>query len=307
MIEKKLKCLWVHSGNAGDINTCKGIMKNLDVVSKILDIKNINKLEDLRNELNTFSPDLFLATGKDSAPLAKKIKQISPNIYTVFLKDPRKYHVYYDLIWTPVHDDINYNNNFSTITTPHNASIDETYFSPNDTDKKKLGVLIGGKNSHYKFGSSEIKKLCSDLNDLSDKYNLKLIITCSKRTGLKNQIYIQKYFMHSEHWVWRGKTQNPFNKILGHSDYFLVTADSINMISELCITGKPIFVYKLPNFIHRFFGKSKFEEFYTKLIDLNIIRWFDGVIHDWSYNPIDNTQYVSEKILEEYSKYLRNN
>ena len=113
--------------------------------------------------------------------------------------------------------------------------------------------------------------------------------------------------MHTEHWVWRGKGPNPFNQILGHCDYFLVTADSINMISELCITGKPIFIYKLPNFFYRFFGKSKFDSCYNKLIDLNIVKWFESEIYDWSYKPIDNTQYVSKKIVEEYTNYVRNN
>ena len=70
---------------------------------------------------------------------------------------------------------------------------------------------------------------------------------------------------------------------------------------------KPVFIYKLPNFFYRFFGKSKFDSFYNKLIDLNIVKWFESEIDDWSYKPIDNTQYVSKKIVEEYTNYVRNN
>lgn len=307
MTDNILKCLYVHSGNAGDINCCKGIVKNINSEYKILETNHIRKSVEFIDTINQFSPNIFIATGKNAAPLAQVVKEYSPDVFTVFLKNPNKFNIYYDLIWTPEHDNIQYDNSFSTLTTPHNASIDTNYFSVINLNKKKLGVLIGGKNSHYKFGLSEIKKLCDNLKNLAHKNNLQLIITCSKRTGLNNQIYIQKYFMHTEHWVWRGKGPNPFNQILGHCDYFLVTADSINMISELCITGKPIFIYKLPNFFYRFFGKSKFDSFYNKLIDLNIVKWFESEIDDWSYKPIDNTQYVSKKIVEEYTNYVRNN
>ena len=39
----------------------------------------------------------------------------------------------------------------------------------------------------------------------------------------------------------------------------------------------------------------------------NLVKWFESEIDDWSYKPIDNTQYVSKKIVEEYTNYVRNN
>ena len=37
MTQNILKCLYVHSGNAGDINCCKGIVKNINSEHKILE------------------------------------------------------------------------------------------------------------------------------------------------------------------------------------------------------------------------------------------------------------------------------
>ena len=45
---------------------------------------------------------------------------------------------------------------------------------------------------------------------------------------------------------WDGSGANPYFGILGSADVLLVTADSVNMITEACASGHPVYVYELP-------------------------------------------------------------
>ena len=62
MTDNILKCLYVHSGNAGDINCCKGIVKKINSEYKILetneegDIQNVTLNNALEGELPAKEP-----------------------------------------------------------------------------------------------------------------------------------------------------------------------------------------------------------------------------------------------------------
>ena len=76
-----------------------------------------------------------------------------------------------------------------------------------------------------------------------------------------------------------GEGDNPYFGLLGLADFIVVTADSVNMVSEAASTGKPVYVVPLPG------GSPKFEAFHQRLIDDGVTRVFDKKLEPYAYRP----------------------
>ena len=61
------------------------------------------------------------------------------------------------------------------------------------------------------------------------------------------------HYLH--HWR-AGDNDNPYFGILGLADKFIVTADSISMLSEACATGKPVYMFDLGSGRHAMQGHA---------------------------------------------------
>jgi hypothetical protein len=81
--------------------------------------------------------------------------------------------------------------------------------------------------------------------------------------------------------IWDGSGDNPYFAMLGLADAIIVTADSVNMVSEAAATGKPVHVVPLDG------GSAKFTRFHRAMAEAGITRPFRGAIESWSYRPPD--------------------
>jgi mitochondrial fission protein ELM1 len=66
------------------------------------------------------------------------------------------------------------------------------------------------------------------------------------------------------------------------------------MISEACATGKPVHVVRLPG------ASQKFSSFYQSLLDSGRIRWFDGKLENWTYEPLAEVARAASLIQQAY-------
>ena len=89
---------------------------------------------------------------------------------------------------------------------------------------------------------------------------------------------------------WDGTGTNPYFAYLGLADGFVVTADSVNMVSEAASTGKPVHVFDLDG------GSAKFQRFHDRLRAAGVTRPFAGRLERWSYAPLDDTRRVAEAV-----------
>jgi mitochondrial fission protein ELM1 len=83
--------------------------------------------------------------------------------------------------------------------------------------------------------------------------------------------------------IWDGFGENPYFAFLALADAFLVTADSVSMISEAAATGKPVHILDLDG------GNAKFTRFHAAMQAAGITRPFAGHIESWSYPVPDDT------------------
>lgn len=98
---------------------------------------------------------------------------------------------------------------------------------------------------------------------------------------------------HPKVFIWDGRGPNPHLGHLAWGDAFVVTADSVSMLSEACSTGKPVYVIGGER------CRWKFTDFQTTLRQRGLIRALTGaedMRDSWSYPPLNDTFEAANRI-----------
>jgi mitochondrial fission protein ELM1 len=224
-------------------------------------------------------PDLLIASGRLSVPASLYVREQSARTgrrtFTVQIQDPVIAPSNFDVVIAPLHDALEGPNVISTIGALHRVEPDRLAREAEalasrvaGLPRPYVGVLVGGSNASYRMGADEIAKLVSDLRKLASRMGASLLVTPSRRTGEANTLLLKSALTEMPAFVWNGDGANPYFGILGLSDFLLVTVDSVNMISEACASGKPVYLYDLPG------GSQKSARFRASLIARGLVRDF---------------------------------
>lgn len=234
-------------------------------------------------------PDIIIASGRKAIAPALWVKKQSGNAAKlVIVQSPIIKNPAFDLVVVPRHDRYRGDNVLEvtgalSIITP--AMLDtaknewrdrfETMTAP------RLGVLIGGNSRTHTLTDVIAHDLAKQLSDLTKTHSL--MITASRRTPPHLVALLRDRLTQSGRvFFWDGGGDNPYRGILAWADAFLVTSDSVSMLSETISTGKPVHIIPLAG------GSARFARFYDHLIQKNYVRWFTGTIDQWSYSPPDD-------------------
>ncbi|WFE91510.1 mitochondrial fission ELM1 family protein [Roseibium porphyridii] len=252
-------------------------------------------------------PDLAIASGRRAVAYLRRIKRRSKgHTFTVFLKDPRTGPDSADLIWVPEHDALRGRNVLVTPTSPHRFSVSKldelrAQKSP-EIDKlatPRVAVLIGGDSRHHTFSEDDQNVLLTGLREIAHQ-GASLMITASRRTPPGLAYGLASLAKSGGHLYWTGEPPNPYGTFLAKADAIVATADSTNMIGEATATGKPIHVF------HPGGGHAKITRFLGTLQRLGAIHPFPGALKTTTYEPIDATPVIAERILADYAALRRN-
>lgn len=249
-------------------------------------------------------PRLVIATGRTSIPVSLYIREASraagTPAFTVQLQDPAIDPALFDLVVVPEHDRLRGANVITTRgalhrVTPGMLAREAQKFShlAAPLPAPRIAVLIGGSNAVYALGNKEMVTLAGKLVHLAKITGGGLMVTPSRRTGEDNLKILQNALRAVPAYVWNGKGANPYYGMLGLADALVVTCDSVNMVSEACTTGKPVYVIKLPG------GSPKFDRFHERLMRDGLAREFSGKLETWEYKPLDDVNMVARHILQE--------
>jgi len=120
--------------------------------------------------------------------------------------------------------------------------------------------------------------------------NYKIIYCFSRRTSITTKNIIKEK-RNPNHFYYDYKEKNPYWFLLKKSDIFIVTEDSVSMISDCISTGKPVYILKVSIL------KKKIKDFIYNLLSKEVIRPFEGTIECWSYTKFNESLRVS-RILD---------
>ncbi|MGH1403416.1 MAG: mitochondrial fission ELM1 family protein [Alphaproteobacteria bacterium] len=245
-------------------------------------------------------PDLLITSGRKSIAASRYIKkQSSKKTFTLHIQDPRTSTDHFDLVAVPEHDPTRGDNVIVTRASPNKIASDLLHSAKQsfplfeNISSPRIAVLIGGKSKAYDMGEKTCTRIIEQLSALEGN----LMITCSRRTGEENYKRFRDALDTPENFFWDGTGDNPYLGLLSWADYILVTADSASMISESCTTGKPVYMINLDG------GATRIQNLHTNLIRDGVLKVFDGIIEPYSYEPLNDAQFVANEVKKHYEAF----
>mgnify|MGYP001174992332 CR=1 FL=1 len=314
-IKKEFYILAILDNRIGNRNQVIAILNELNLPYRVLDIK-YNWLANLPNFLLQIfggclhvkdfdikniktKPNLILSCGRRTFPIASKLKYLfSDTTYFVHLMYPKlSFNIRKcNLIFTPFHDNIGESERIiETLGSAAPLSFIKNKKSP-FKNKPIITILIGGNHGRYKIKSNTINYMITEtLNKMKEGA---ILISTSRRTpdniiklidkwGKKNKIF--KIIFHPKN----NSTRNPLNDMIAFADEFVVTGDSVSMVSQLCQYKKPVRII-----FNKKFCAAKHIKFCTKLIDDGYAYPFESFLEKCdNIKTLNTTKKISKKIL----------
>ena len=314
-IKKDFYILAILDNRIGNRNQVFAILNELNLPYKILDIK-YNWLANLPNfmlqifggysHIKNFDikkiktkPILILSCGRRTFPLASKLKSLfSDSTHFIHLMYPKlSLNIRgCNLIFTPFHDNVGASDHvIKTLGSPAPLDIIKIKKKTYKT-KPIISILIGGNHGRYKLKSKIINYILTEtLNKIKHG---SILISTSRRTpnniiklidkwGKKNKNF--KIIFHPKN----NSKVNPLKEMIAYADEFVVTGDSVSMVSQLCQYDKPVRII-----FNKGFCATKHIKFCTKLIDEGYAYPFESLLEKCdNIKTINTTKEISKKIL----------
>jgi mitochondrial fission protein ELM1 len=211
-------------------------------------------------------PDIAIGCGRKAALLTRCLKdRSSGRCFTVQILDPRVDPALFDAVVAPRHDHLT------------GSHVIETFGALNDIDDAWLAraraqfadleelaephtvVLIGASTRAQKLDAAYFDALNEQLAAWHARDGGSFLVSASRRTPADLVTRLREKFacLPGRFWADARDGENPYAGFLAWADRIVVTADSVNMLSEACATGKPVHAFstqpivgKLADFHH---------------------------------------------------------
>jgi mitochondrial fission protein ELM1 len=245
---------------------------------------------------------MLISCGRRSVAVSVAVRRASGNkTFTVHIQDPLIDPKEFDVVIVPAHDKLQGSNVLVTQGAIHHVSREKLisaagHFRPLliSLPRPLISVLVGGKNRHQSFSDASAHDFAGKLRLAATSTGGGLAISFSRRTGARNEALLRQDLAGISSYIWDGTGENPYLGLLALADVIVVTNDSISMISEACSTGKPVYIYELPN------GGKRHKQFCESLIQSGHARFFSGAVEIWKNTPLNETRRAADFVYERY-------
>lgn len=269
---------------------------------------------------------IVIACGRDTIPYASSVRCLAPdNVFVIQIQHPRYRLDRFDLVVTPRHDYYALTakgqqevpwlfRRWITPREPPGPNVVLTSGALHQADSAALRIAatnwhdelaplpkplvvvnIGGPTRNCNYGVDLAKQLVSSLHNVSETCG-SVRISFSRRTPQKvSDLILREFSTHPKFYIWGGEEPNPHLGHLAWADAFIITADSISMLSEACSTGKPVYVVGTEH------CRWKFSDFHNTLQKRGAVRPFTGsedMSDSWSYPPLNDAIDVAARVRE---------
>lgn len=230
-------------------------------------------------------PDLVIASGRPSAPVARWIRARS-GARLVHVGRPWMPPALFDLVITTPQYALrpapNVLHNSLTLNRPAASDLADaaSTWEPRFAELPRpwTAVLVGGNARPYLLDQESAKRLASEANRTAECSGGSLLVTSSPRTDpdrvrtLRAGISVPCHF----HGLDPGG-DNPYLGYLALADDFIVTGDSASMLSEACASGRPVSIFDLPErpdarlTLARWLGAAAPTKLFERLVELGLV------------------------------------
>lgn len=259
-------------------------------------------------------PDLLITTGRRMAGISIGIRRRSAyRTKTIHIQDSRLPAHLFDLCIVPQHDPLA---RLADKPAPHDNIIVSTgslnRIRPEDISEaavadsahsawpkhRFIAVMIGGASRSGRMNPQQLKQFSHHLGVLAQQTQAELMLIPSRRTGAD---VIHTLTRHLENHspsvpfsLTQDRQENPYLYALGRAEMIVVTADSVNMTTEACITGKPVFTAAITPL------STRLQAFHSHMQHLGHTQSLDIVMNAQRWNPqppkLDEMHQIAEQV-----------
>ena len=194
-------------------------------------------------------PDVAIGCGRQAALLTRCLRRWSAGrCFTVQILNPRISPAHFDVVVAPRHDQLRGDNVIETLGALN--AIDDAWLAAGrarfarfgDLPAPRTAVLIGASHRAQALDGAYFDALLDLLAALHDSAGGSFLVSTSRRTPADQNEQLRGACARWPGVFWAGPEdgENPYPGILAWADRIIVSADSVNMISEACATGKPV-------------------------------------------------------------------
>ena len=111
----------------------------------------------------------------------------------------------------------------------------------------RTAVLLGGNSGSFVFNPRKGTELGRLVNDRAQTEGGSLLVTDSARTAPETfEAFAAELTVPNYVYRWQeGAVANPYFAFLGVADRLVTTGESVSMLAEASVTGKPLYIYDL--------------------------------------------------------------
>ncbi|MEE8429356.1 MAG: mitochondrial fission ELM1 family protein [Gammaproteobacteria bacterium] len=201
-------------------------------------------------------PDLVISAGRRNEPVARWIKKSAGGIVRiVHFGRPWAALKHFDLLITtpqyglPKRPNVLHNTLPLHHITPSKLAAAAQRWAPQFAylPRPYIAVLVGGHSGHHTFSAGKARCLARQASALAREQEGSLLVTTSARTPgpvideMESAGDVPAYFFR---WT-PNVSENPYFGYLALADAFIVTGDSMSMLTEACASNKPVYIFDI--------------------------------------------------------------
>jgi len=249
-------------------------------------------------------PDILITCGRRHAGASIALKrQSSRTCFTIHIQDPRISPTLFDVLIVPKHDPTRGNNVITTTCSLTGVNDDlmaseAKHFAQQvvELPRPLVAVNLGGDTRQHRVNKGEAAALVNKLEALADTTRCGLLVTTSRRSGPALIAALAPLGERADTVLWTGTGPNPYLGYLGLADFVIVTTDSINMISDACASGKPVYLIALGT------NPTRRTAFVSTIREKGLARPFDGILEAWDTVPLREVDRVASLLRTQIRK-----
>ena len=249
-------------------------------------------------------PDIAIGCGRRAALVTRALRGWSGGrTFTVQILDPRIDARAFDVVIAPQHDRVVGDNVIQSIGALN--PVDSRWLGDARTrfarfaalPSPRTAVLIGATNRAQRLDARYFDALVDRLAGLHAADGGSFLVTVSRRTPERIVMKLRAAFAAFPG-VFFGAVrdgENPYAGFLAWADRIVVTPDSVNMLSEACATGKPVYTFAPKPIV------GKLAEFHRELRGSGHLRVLGEVVQKPLPPPLAETREIAELVRARWS------
>jgi mitochondrial fission protein ELM1 len=310
-----LSCWAISDGASGNARQADALAEALGVATRVLRVRVRESWAALAPRL-TFGarnairddegraldppwPDLAIGCGRRAALATRLLRTWSAGrCFTVQILDPRIDTGAFDVVITPQHDRVQGANVIRSIGALN--PVDARWLAQGRAHfsefarfaAPRTAVLIGATNSAQRLDAAYFDALLERLAAWHAVDGGSDLVSASRRTPDDLAAHLRRAFANfpGTFWSGDGDGENPYAGFLAFAERIVVTPDSVNMVSEACATGKPVYTFA-PRPI-----AGKLAAFHRELRSSGHLRLIDDTAQRPQPPPLAETAAIAELV-----------